>query len=49
MDFTEHSSNDVASLKGGFENKCALCVILTKVIENYIIYHRKNVTNFIEN
>ena len=33
----------------GFDNKCALCVIITRVIENYIDYHDKDVTDFVEN
>lgn len=49
MDFKEQESTTVTSLTGGFENKCALCVVLTKVIENYVIYHKRNVTDFLEN
>ena len=31
----------------GFDNKCALCTVLSRVMENYITYHRKDVTQFI--
>ena len=40
--------NPSLGLTGGFENKCALCVVLTKILENYIMVHHKDVTDFIE-
>lgn len=51
MDFKSAPSveDQVTGLTGGFENKCALCVVITRIVENYIIYHRKNVTDFLEN
>lgn len=50
MDFKEPEEIESSSsgLTGGFENKCALCVVLTKVLENYIMVHRKDAANFIE-
>ena len=32
----------------GFDNKCALCTVLSRVMENYIVYHRKDVAKFVE-
>lgn len=31
----------------GFDNSCALCVVILQVSENYINFHRANVTEFI--
>ena len=31
----------------GFDNKCALCTVLSRVMENYITYHRKDVAKFV--
>ena len=47
-DFKGTDSKDEEALTGGFENKCALCVVLTQIIENYIGIHKKDVTDFIE-
>lgn len=41
--FKEISSN------GGFENECALCVVILRVMENYISYHKVGVADFINN
>lgn len=50
MDFIEkEETSEQGGLTGGFENKCALCVVITQVIDNYIRVHKKNVTDFIEN
>ena len=48
MDFTSKSASTQEGLGGGFQNKCALCVVLAQIIENYVSVHRKNVTDFIE-
>jgi hypothetical protein len=45
----EETLEQAGSLTGGFENKCALCVVLTQILDNYIRVHKKNVTDFIEN
>jgi hypothetical protein len=34
--------------ENGFDDKCALCTVLTRVIENYIAYHSKDVAKFVE-
>lgn len=31
----------------GFNDHCAICVVISRVLENYLVYNRKNVTNFI--
>lgn len=31
----------------GFDNQCALCTVLSRVIENYIKYHRKDIAKVI--
>ena len=51
MDFKQViSEEDIKSGNAnGFDDKCALCVVLSRVMENYIVYHRKNVADFIEN
>lgn len=48
MDFIGNSTRKASTVSGGFENKCVLCVILTKILENYISIHKKDVTDFIE-
>ena len=48
MDFIGNSTRKISAVTGGFENKCVLCVILTKILENYISIHKKDVTDFIE-
>ena len=35
-------------MEGGFENKCVLCVMLLRIVENYIGVHARDVTDFIE-
>ena len=32
----------------GFDDTCALCSVLSRVIENYVTYHRKDVAKFVE-
>jgi hypothetical protein len=32
---------------GGFENKCAICVVLLRVIENYVSYHKVAAADFV--
>jgi hypothetical protein len=32
----------------GFDDKCALCSVLSRVMENYITYHRRDVAHFVE-
>ena len=34
--------------ENGFDDQCALCSVLTRVMENYVKYHRKDVAKFIE-
>jgi hypothetical protein len=46
IEFEQGSDSEVG---GGFENKCALCVVLTKIIDNYVTLHRKNIADFLEN
>lgn len=31
----------------GFDDQCALCVVILRVIENYIAYHNRDVAEFI--
>ena len=31
----------------GLDDKCALCVIVIRVMENYISYHSKEVSNYV--
>jgi hypothetical protein len=31
----------------GFNDHCALCVVITRVMENYVEYWQKNVTHFV--
>jgi hypothetical protein len=31
----------------GFDNSCALCVVILRVIDNYIEYYKKNTTAFV--
>lgn len=38
----------VSTTTNGFDDKCALCAVLSRVMENYIIYHRKDVAHFVE-
>lgn len=33
----------------GFDDKCALCVVILRVIENYVGYHDHNITDFLNN
>ena len=44
------TSADFHSLEqaNGFDDTCALCSVLTRVIENYVTYHRKDVAKFVE-
>lgn len=35
------------SSDNGLDDKCALCVIVLRVFENYISYHKKNVTSYV--
>jgi hypothetical protein len=35
------------SKPNGFDNTCALCTVFLKVSENYVVYNRKNFTEFI--
>ena len=37
-------SNEVES---GFQNECALCVVILRVMENYVNYHRLDVADFV--
>jgi hypothetical protein len=43
-DFVELSQND-----NGFDDKCALCVVILRVMENYVAYHRVGVSDFVNN
>lgn len=31
----------------GFNDHCALCVVITRVMENYVEYYRKEVSQFV--
>lgn len=31
----------------GFDNSCALCVVLLRVMDNYIEYHKNDVVKFV--
>jgi hypothetical protein len=44
------TSSNFLQLKNenGFDDTCALCSVLTRVLENYVNYHRKDVAKFIE-
>lgn len=42
------SDFETKNLKG-FDDKCALCTVILRVMENYIGYHNKDVTEFINN
>ena len=42
----EEIQNDIES---GFQNECALCVVILRVMENYVNYHRLDVTDFVNN
>lgn len=42
-DFEEKGSSN------GFDNQCALCTVISRVVENYVTYHRKDVAQFVEN
>jgi acyloxyacyl hydrolase len=44
------TSADFRQLKNenGFDDKCALCAVLSRVMENYVVYHRKDVAKFVE-
>ena len=41
-DFIEIESDN------GFDDKCALCSVITRVMENYVVYHRRDVAKFVE-
>jgi len=32
---------------GGFENKCAICVVVLRVMENYVSYHKVSAADFV--
>lgn len=32
----------------GLDDKCAICVVILKVMENYVFLHKKDVTDFVE-
>ena len=37
----------LTELEGGFQNQCALCVVILRVMENYVNYNRLNVADFV--
>jgi hypothetical protein len=41
---SDFKNNGKVDLESGFQNQCALCVVLLRVFDNYMIYHRKNVS-----
>lgn len=47
-DFHSPENGKQTNVTGGFQNRCAICVVITRVIDNYVAYHRKNITDFIE-
>jgi hypothetical protein len=49
MNFKTLKNNKASNDLGGFDDNCALCTVISRVMENYIGYHRKNITDFIEN
>ena len=44
-DFKEPLTEE--GLRSGFQNECALCVVLLRVMENYVHYHRVDVADFV--
>ena len=32
----------------GFNDHCSICVVILRIMENYISYNRRNVTNFVQ-
>lgn len=34
-------------VESGFQNECALCVVILRVMENYVNYHKLEVADFV--
>lgn len=47
------TNSDFASppgeIESGFQNECALCVVILRVMENYVNYHKLDAANFVSN
>jgi len=37
------------SIESGFQNECALCVVILRVMENYVNYHKVDAADFVSN